>query len=104
MKAKILNKEDENYGKIFMVSEIHEKFVSLIVNRKKLDYGFSEIKIIVETDRDKMILGSYLLRYKSPGESNGFLRHSEIIKFCKNINFPASLRTMSAAISHYMWN
>lgn len=42
MQAKIINKEDKRYGKIFEVVERNEKFITIQDGNKKADYGHSE--------------------------------------------------------------
>lgn len=106
MKAKIINKENENCGRVCDVIEIFDKFICLEIEGKKIDYGFSEIEIIAKTDKEKYELGKTLVRFKANNnaEFKGFMRQSEIAKFVKNISFPAPIKNMSSAINFYVWN
>ncbi len=103
MRAKIINKENEYYGQNFIVSKVFDKFVALRVNGKIVDFGKSEIKIIAKTEKELYILGSFLLSMPIQGGKNGLMRHSEIIKYVKKIDFPANKNLMTKAISFYLW-
>ena len=61
MKAQIINKQDENYGKIFEIHQIFDKFIALNIEGRVSDYGKSEINIILTCDKDYFYLGNLLL-------------------------------------------
>jgi len=49
MKAQIINKQDERYGKIFEVVERNNKFITIQDGNTKADYGYSEIAYVCNT-------------------------------------------------------
>jgi hypothetical protein len=105
MKAKIINKEDENYNKTYHIEEIHEEFVCLWIENRKCDYGKTEIIVVAKTDKEYFELGKYLIMaYSHMIDFGGLLRHTNIAKCVNKINFPASKRMISKAISEYVWN
>ena len=61
MLVKITRESDERYNKVFEVVEQHEKFVTIIDNGIKADYGRSEIESVCVTcvaiDKEGLING-----------------------------------------------
>lgn len=49
LRAKIINSQDERYGKIYNVVENNNKFCTIIDGNKKADYGHSEVAFICVT-------------------------------------------------------
>jgi len=49
MKAKVINKQNERYGKIFEVVENNQRFCTILDGNTKVDYGHSEIAFVCVT-------------------------------------------------------
>ena len=57
MKAKIkINYSEAKNGDVFQVVEIFEKFVTLDINGRKVDFGKSEIELVAPTGFEKINL------------------------------------------------
>jgi|GEM_PF-981153 hypothetical protein len=103
MKAKIkINYAEVKKGQVFEVVEIQGKRVTVSINGRKVDFGFSEIQIVTPTDSDLVNLGRELLMMGS--KSLKGWREDDVTNFISQINLPISRSLMRKSINHVVWS
>jgi len=102
MKAKIkINYSEVKKGQIFQIKEIKPKRVTLDINGRNVDFGFSEVKIIAQTKIDLFNLGrDFMLMGKTPIQG---WREIDVTNFIKQINLPVTKSLMRRAINCVIW-
>lgn len=101
MKAEIL----KDYGlikkgSIFYIFEIKENRCTLLIESKKVDFGLSEIKIILNSENDFFECGREIQYHFK----NFVMRDSEIQKEIKNLKFPLSKKLMTKCVHTFLYS
>ena len=101
MKAKLKTNYCEiKTGCIFLVKEIVGSRCSLLINNKIVDFGVSEVEIIINNDHDLFEVGQDI-NLKTPDFK---MRNSDIEKSIKNFKYPLSKKLIKKAINHFLYN
>ncbi|OQB39705.1 MAG: hypothetical protein BWY04_01540 [candidate division CPR1 bacterium ADurb.Bin160] len=102
MKARIkINYAEATKGQIFEVVEINGKRVTVNINGRNVDFGFSEVQIVSLTTSDIFNLGSELLMMGSK-PLQGW-RENDVNNFIAQINLPITKSLMRKSINHFIW-
>ena len=102
MKARIkINYAEATKGQIFEVVEINGKRVTVNINGRNVDFGFSEVKIVSLTTSDIFNLGRELLMMGSK-PLQGW-RENDVTNFIAQINLPITKSLMRKSINHVIW-
>jgi len=102
MKAQIkINYAEATKGQIFKVVEIKGKRVTVEINGRKVDFGFSEVQIVAPTNFDIFNLGRELLLM---GEKSlqGW-RENDVTNFISQISIPITKSLMRKSINTVVW-
>jgi len=103
LKAKLkVNYSEAKKGDFFSVSEIAGKRVTLIIGNRKVDFGFSEVEVVTNTNSDLYYLGRYLSLIDTTVEF--LIRNIDIDNHIKQICLPIKKSLMRKSIHHYIWN
>lgn len=102
MKAQIkINYAEATKGQIFKVLEIQGKRVTLDINGKKVDFGFSEVQIVAPTNSDIFQLGKELMSMGKQAVQGW--RENDITNFIKQIDLPITKTLMRKSINTVIW-
>jgi len=102
MKAQIkINYAEAKKGQIFEVVEIQGKRVTVNINGRNVDFGFSEVQIVAPTTSDLFNLGRELLMMGS--KSLQGWRENDVNNFIAQINLPITKSMMRKSINHVVW-
>jgi hypothetical protein len=106
MTAIVINKENENYNKEGKIIEIFDRFLCIKIKNKKVDYGFNEIKIKLNNDKDYWFLGQFISLKMNFVRSG--IKNNEIIKainnFSHKIKKAIAKKDIIKAVFQYIWN
>ena len=103
MKALLkVNYSEVKKGQIFKVVEIQGKRVTLEINGRNVDFGFSEVQIVAPTNSDLFYLGKTIM---SMGKNavQGW-RSKDVHDFIKQIDLPIKKSLMIKSINHVIWS
>lgn len=102
MKAQIkINYAEATKGQVFEVVGIQGKRVTLNLNGRNVDFGFSEVQIVAPTTSDLFNLGRELLLMGS--KSLQGWRKNDVTKFISQIDLPIKKSMMRKSINHVVW-
>jgi hypothetical protein len=102
MKAQIkINYAEATKRQIFEVVEIQGKRVTVNINGRNVDFGFSEVQIVAPTTSDLLNLGRELLMMGS--KSLQGWRENDVTNFIAQINLPITKSMMRKSINHVVW-
>ena len=102
MKAQIkINYAEATKGQVFEVVEIQAKRVTVNINGRNVDFGFSEVQIVAPTTSDILNLGRDILMMGS--KSLQGWRESDVTKFISQINLPIRKSIMRKSINQVVW-
>ncbi len=103
MKALLkVNYSEVKKGQIFKVVEIQGKRVTLEINGRNVDFGFSEVQIVAPTNSDLFVLGKALMNMGK--ESVQGWRENDVSNFMKQIELPITKSLMRKSINHVIWS
>ena len=102
MKAQIkINYAEATKGQVFDVVEIQGKRLTVEINGRNVDFGFSEVQIVAPTTFDLFNLGRELLMMGSK-PLQGW-RENDVTNFISQINLPITKSMMRKSINHVVW-
>ena len=102
MKAQIkINYAEATKGDIFQIVEIKGRRVTLNINNRNVDFGFSEVQIVAPTTFELFNLGRELLMmgFKS---LQGW-RENDVTNFIAQIELPLNKSLMRKSINSVIW-
>ena len=102
MKAKIkIDYAEAKRGDVFNVVEIFDRFMTLDVNGKKVDFGKSEVELVAPTGPDMFSLGKNLSI--TFGKGLTLLRQCDVNILCNRMTWPVKKTVASKCINAYVW-
>jgi len=102
MKATIkINYAEATKGQIFRVLEIQGKRVTLEINGRNVDFGFSEVQIVAPTNSDIFALGKALMTMGKQAVQGW--RENDVSDFMKQIELPITKSLMRKSINAVIW-
>lgn len=108
MKATLkINYAEAIKGQTFRVVEIQGKRVTLDINGRKVDFGFSEVEFSATSDADYFSLGRELdivFGNMSAQYVNNKLRDCGIEDLLKYIDYPVKKTIARMALNKFVWN
>lgn len=102
MKAQIkINYSEATKGQIFNIVETQGKRVTLDINGRNVDFGFSEVQIIAPSKTDLFNLGRELSYLTT---TDFFMRNSDIQKAINTIDLPIKSILAKQAINEFIYS
>jgi hypothetical protein len=102
MKAQIkINYAEAIKGQIFKVVEIQGKRITVEINGRNVDFGFSEVQIVAPSISDLFELGSELLLHGK--KSLQGWRESDVTDFICQLNLPITKLLSRKSINIVVW-
>jgi hypothetical protein len=101
MKAQLkVNYSEAVKGQIFKIVEIQGKRITLDVNGRNVDFGFSEVQIVAPSKSDMFNLGRKLMQIQTYGF---VMRDNDINEAFKTINLPIKKSLAVKSISDFIY-
>ena len=88
-------------GEVFNVIEIEGKRVTVEINRRKVDFGFSEVQIVAPQKTDLFNLGKELMNIQTFGFC---MRDIDIKKAVKTIVLPITNKLAEKSIHNFIYS
>lgn len=102
MKAQIkINYSEATKGQIFEIIEIQGKRVTLNINGRSVDFGFSEVQIVAPRKSDLFNLGRCLMNLQTFGFC---MRNEDIKKAINTINLPIKNTLANKAFYEFIYS
>ena len=102
MKAQIkINYAEATKGQVFEVVEIQGKRVTVNINGRNVDFGFSEVQIVAPTTSALFNLGKTIMNMGK--QSVQGWRENDVTNFMKQIELPITKSLMRKSINTVIW-
>ncbi len=101
MKAQLkVNYSEAVKGQIFKIVEIQGRRITLDVNGRNVDFGFSEVQIVAPSRSDLFNLGRELMNIQTYGF---VMRDKDITEALKTISLPIKKSLATKSISNFIY-
>lgn len=102
MKAELkINYGKNKKGEVFNVDSFQKKRITLLIDSKKVDFGFSEVEITAKTKKELFDLGRDLIHIQTYGFC---MRDADIKKAIETIDLPIKKTLSTKAINEFLFN
>ena len=88
-------------GSLHKIIDIFDKFVSINVDGRVVDFGRSEVEIVAENIKDQFEVGQNMTFASK--NYNGIMRQVELKKIIKELNWPIKKNLALKCLNFYIW-